>query len=291
MKVLLHALILTLLSGANVALAEDTRFHCDPGTLLQWSSGNSFSGGPDLDEPLVTDRPDFTEASSTVGRRVTQLEMGYVYVNDRGPGASFDGHAYPDVLVRQGVFANWLELRVGWTYLSDQETVGNVTTTSSRSSDLLLGVKIGLTPQEGCLPEMALIPQMFVPISNDPVLGGGEVLPGVNWIYAWELSERISMGGSSQLNRALDDASGQPYGLYAQSWVLGYSITDCVGAYTEWFALIPDGADTNQTQHFVNGGFTFLASNDIQLDIRAGMGLNDAADDFFVGTGVSIRFP
>src|SRR5262245_53064759 len=39
-------------------------------TLFQWSYGTSFSGGPNLDEPLVTDRPDFTEASVTVGRGV-----------------------------------------------------------------------------------------------------------------------------------------------------------------------------------------------------------------------------
>ena len=47
------------------------------GTLLQWSYGTSFSGGPNLDEPLVTDRPDFTAASSTVGRGVAQLEFDY----------------------------------------------------------------------------------------------------------------------------------------------------------------------------------------------------------------------
>jgi len=62
------------------------------------------------------------------------------------------------------------------------------------------------------------------------------------------------------------------------------------GAYTEWFAVFPDSADTQQTEHYFNGGFTYLISNDIQWDVRAGTGLNDAADDFFVGTGVSIRF-
>jgi len=35
---------------------------------------------------------------------------------------------------------------------------------------------------------------------------------------------------------------------------------------------------------------TFLSSDDVQWDIRAGVGLNDAADDYFIGTGVSIRF-
>ena len=33
------------------------------------------SGGPDLNAPLVTDRPDFTEASSTVGRGIAQLSL------------------------------------------------------------------------------------------------------------------------------------------------------------------------------------------------------------------------
>lgn len=265
---------------------------CQPrGTLFQWSYGTSFSGGPDLSEPLVTDRPDFTESSVTVGRGVTQLEMGYLYVNDRAPGTSFDGHAYPDLLLRQGLFAEWFELRIGWTYLSDRETIGNLTTTNDRSSDLLVGAKIALTPQEDLLPEMALIAQMFVPISDDPILGGGEVLPGVNWIYSWELNDWLSIAGSSQINRALDGANGEPYGLFAQTAVAGFSLTDCVGAFSEWFAFVPDGADTVHTQHYFNGGFTYLITDDLQLDVKAGLGLSDNADDFFVGTGLSVRLP
>ena len=102
---------------------------------------------------------------------------------------------------------------------------------------------------------MAIIPQMFLPISDDPVLGGGEVLPGVNWIYAWELTDRLSMAGSTQILRALDDATSEPFGLFVQSWVFGYSISACFGSYAEWFVFVPDGADNVQTQHYLNGGF------------------------------------
>lgn len=49
-------------------------------------------------------------------------------------------------------------------------------------------------------------------------------------------------------------------------------------------------ADTVKPQHYCDGGLTYLISSDVQWDIRAGLGLNDAADDFFVGTGLSIRF-
>lgn len=53
-----------------------------PGSLFRWSAApcsKEFSG---LDEPLVTDRPDFTEASSVVGLGVAQLEIGYTYSFD-----------------------------------------------------------------------------------------------------------------------------------------------------------------------------------------------------------------
>jgi hypothetical protein len=67
-------------------------------------------------------------------------------------------------------------------------------------------------------------------------------------------------------------------------------LCDQVGAYTEWFAIIPHSADTAATEQYFDGGFTVLVGNDVQWDIRAGVGLNDAADDYFVGSGLSIRF-
>ena len=258
---------------------------CQPrGTLLQWSYGTSFSGGPDLDEPLVTDRPDFTEASSTVGLGVAQLEIGYTYSFDDDGTTSTKAHSYPEPLLRLGVIADWLELRVGWNYAN--EGVG--ITDFSGSEDLYLGVKIGLTPQEGILPEMALIPQMFVPVGDDPFTAD-EVMPGLNWIYGWEVNDFISTAGSTQFNRAIDETTADSFTEWAQSWTIGYSLGERLGAYTEWFALIPHSADTAVPEHFFNGGFTVLINNNVQWDIRAGVGLNDAADDYFAGTGLSIR--
>ena len=114
--------------------------------------------------------------------------------------------------------------------------------------------------------------------------------PGINWIYAWEINDCISTAGSTQGNRRIDGATGNSYLEIAQSWTIAYTLSDKLGAYTEWFALIPSGADTARTEHVFNGGFTWLLSNDVQFDIRAGWGLNEAAPDFFTGTGVSMRF-
>ncbi len=219
------------------------------GTLMQWSYGTSFSGGPDLDEPLVTDRPDFTEAGSTVGRGVAQLEIGYTYTFDEDTTGSTKSHSYAEPLLRYGILADWLEPRVGWNY-ADEETAG---VTNSGSEDLYLGFKVGLTPQEGILPEMALIPQMTVPTGSDG-FRSDEVLPGLNWIYGWELSDNISTAGSTQFNRAIDGGTPDNYTEWAQSWTIAFSLTDKVGAYTEYFGLYPTGADTAQTEHYFQWG-------------------------------------
>jgi hypothetical protein len=281
-EIRLTAAVAIALGGAGGAAAQAP-------TLFQWGYGDGGEGGPDLSEPLVTDRPDFTEASSTVGRGVMQIEGGYTYTYDSDDTGSFKAHSFPETLLRVGVLAEWLEFRIAWNYAEERETqFGGPSVLSTGSEDLYLGFKIGLTGQEGILPEMALVPQMTVPTGSSE-FSAGETLPGVNWLYGWDINDWLSTGGSTQANRALDDATGDPFLEMAQSWTINYGLAEWLGMYTEWFVIAPDGADTNPTEHYADGGFTFLVTNNVQLDIRAGVGLNEDADDYFVGSGFAIR--
>jgi hypothetical protein len=260
-----------------------------PSTLMTWSSNAEADGGPPgWDEPLASDRPDFTEASCTVGRGVSQLEMGFTYAFDDNGGTRTESYSVPEALLRIGVFADWLELRFAWNYASETVTTGGIRTTASGSEDLYLGLKLGLTPQQGILPEMALVPQMTVPLGSP--FSANEVLPGLNWLYGWEISECLSTAGSTQINLAVDPGSGNEYCEFAQSWTIGYTLAEKLGAYTEWFVLAPAGADTAGTEHYLNGGFIYNISNNLQLDIRVGKGISGAATDFFAGTGLVARF-
>ena len=63
------SLLTAALSESHIGFPDDDN---GPGTLLSWRYGDGNTGGPDLDAPLVTDRPDFTEASTTVGGKCTQ---------------------------------------------------------------------------------------------------------------------------------------------------------------------------------------------------------------------------
>ncbi len=258
-------------------------------TLLQWSYGTSFEGGPDLSEPLVTDRPDFTESSVTVGCGVTQLECGYTFTHDDEDGVRSNNHSFPETLLRIGTLAEWFELRFDWNYGVQQTEIGGASDTESGAEDLTFGVKLALTRQECLLPETAIILQMSLPTGAD-AFSADEVLPGVNYLYAWDLNEDWSLGGSTGLNAATDDETTDTYSEFSQSITVGHSWTDRVGSYVEWYVLSPVSADTNRPENYFNGGFTLLINNDVQWDIRAGLGLNEAADDFFAGTGLSFRY-
>lgn len=258
-------------------------------TLMQWSYGTSFEGGPNVYEPLVTDRPDFTEASVTVGYGVMQLETGYTFIYDREGNERTRAHSFPEALLRVGVLAEWLELRIDWNYLAEQSEIGGAEDSISGAEDLGLGLKIALTPQEKILPETAVVLQMTVPSGGSEVTAD-EVLPGFNYLYGWDINDQWSTGGSTGINGAIDDITLDSFSQINQSLTVGYSWTDRIGSYAEWFALISASADTNPTENYFNGGFTVLFNDDLQWDIRAGVGLNAEADDFFAGSGLSFRY-
>lgn len=68
-------------------------------------------------------------------------------------------------------------------------------------------------------------------------------------------------------------------------WVL--PLGDSVTTFVEWEANLPEeGNDT----HWMNLGCQLLTRGDTQLDVNAGVGLNDAADDYRLGIGFSHRF-
>ena len=274
--------------SAPGAIMHDRPSRLEDGTLLRWRSAPEVSGGPDLNGPITTDRPDFTEASVTVGRNVLQIESGYTFgQDDDEDGVRTQSHSVGEVLVRYGIAVDWLELRLGVAPISASLQEAGGDRSASGVEDLYIGSKLALTPQAGWLPETAIVPQMTLPTGSDEFTNG-EALPGINLLYGWDVNDFLSTAGSTQVNRAMDN--GQDYAEWAQSWTVGYGLADRVGAYTEWFAFLPHGASEAQPEHYFNAGLTVLLTDDVQWDIRSGAGLNDAAEDFFCGTGLSVRF-
>jgi Putative MetA-pathway of phenol degradation len=274
-----------------------------PKTLLEWSVGKNCKdedkkedAEADGDEPdddtIVTDRPDFTEASSTVGRGRIQLETGYTYIGDRAGDIRNSRHSYPEALLRVGMFAEWFEFRIAHSFLSEANGDASTRSTLTGPQDLYLGVKLGLTEQsedKRFLPETAVILQMFAPVGHREFTAN-QVLYGFNGLFGWDINDFLAAGGSFGANRNVDD-DGQGFITFHTSFTINYTLTEKLGAYTEWFGLFPQGASTPIfPQNYFDGGFTYKPVPYMQFDLRAGVGLNEHADDFFVGVGYSVKY-
>ena len=273
--------------GAAPAKAEEPSTEGAAKTLLGWQFGPP---PPELDDSLVTDRPDFTEASTTVGKGRVQVEAGYTYFRDRANGVTTHAHSYPEILTRIGLFADWFELRIGQNFASETIRPRTAGTGASGAQDLYLGTKTALTEQRGILPEVAIIFQMTVP-TGSRAFSNRKTLPGVSLLYGWELGGSHTLAGSVLGNKAYDD-NGHGYTEFASSVTFGTSITEKIGNYVEYFGFYPHGATGAdiKPRYFLNSGFTYLLNPNVQFDIRAGVGLNEAADDFFIGSGLAVRY-
>lgn len=244
-------------------------------------------------EPLATDRPDFTEASSTVGVGRVQLEAGYAFGYDDTAGTISRGHNFPEALWRIGMTDD-IEFRIAWSYLVERIDDGPA---DDGALDLYLGTKLFLVEQDSWVPESAIILQMTVPTGAD-AFSVDEVLYGFNLLYSWELPSGWSLAGSSGVNTGSEEllVTGQIPALNRdghvvvhQSVALGIPLTERFGSFIEYFGLYSVGRDSNFPENYIDGGFTYLVTNDFQLDWRIGLGLNDQAEDFFTGAGFSLR--
>lgn len=253
----------------------------------------AFAHAARAQQPLVADRPDFTDGTGTVGYGVFQFEFGYTFGFDDAAGMTTRAHSYGEPLLRVGVLPHRLELRVGAGAATVSTESRGQTATESGLEDLYLSAKLALTDQRGFLPATSVLPQVTVPTGAEP-FSAGRALPGLNFVYGWDFTETVSLAGSTRVNAAVGDRN-QDYREWAQSLSCGVALGERAGLYGEWYAVVPSGLDVpagsagKRTEHYLNTGLAWLANEDLQWDIRVGFGLNDAAEDFYAGTGVALR--
>ncbi|HYN21115.1 MAG TPA: transporter [Thermoanaerobaculia bacterium] len=239
-------------------------------------------GGSGIDDSIVTDRPDFTESTSTLPPGHFQIEGGTTVARVEEE----DSTSFGELLVRVGMGEMW-EARLGIGSYSRIETpLADFT----GFEDPSVGLKVRFTEAADQLapgqPAMALIFLTSIP-AGDEDLTDDEWVPEAKLALGWSLSSRFSLGSNVNYAYAVD--GDDRFHQLSGSLTSGFSITDRVGSYLEWFGFLEEIEDGPST-HYVNGGVTYLVNNDLQVDARVGTGLNDADPDWFVGVGAAIRW-
>lgn len=272
----------------------DTESTEQSGTEQSETSSLKLRKAP-IDDNLVTDRPDFTESTEAIPVGRFQLEMGYTFTYDRENTERFREHTTPELLLRVGIVEDF-ELRFAWTGYSFTETQKIERDSEGRrvksengdqdASDFELGFKLKIAEQKGLCPHLAILGAMTFPTGSKNV-SPGDVEPLTGLLWAYDLSDNVALAGQFLIGAPVEDS--RRFVQTAASLSLGVSLTEQLGTYVEYFGTYQNSRESDSA-HSINAGFTYLITNNLQIDIRAGFGINEEADDFFTGTGLSWRF-
>ena len=232
-------------------------------------------------DPLVTDRPDFTESAVTVRPGRVQLEAGYTF----GRNGDASSHTFGEVLLRIGALSR-IEVRLG---LNSYAVIDSRSDAQQGFEDVSLGAKISLLDPpsrfELLRPALALLVGTSLPVGADG-FGGEGLWPETKLAFAWSLSERLSLG--TNLNVASVQIDGDRFAQFSGSLTLGVALSNRLGAFAELFGFA-SGSSQGLDTGFLNGGATFLAHENVQLDARAGIGFDNPKPNYFLGLGFAWR--
>lgn len=227
--------------------------------------------------PLVGDRPDFTESAMTVAPGRVQVEAGYTFTRSGGTRA----HDLGEALVRVGV-ASGAELRVGVGSLSSLDPPAGGTVSGVR--DPSLGAKLALPePSSRAVPRTAVLVGTTLPVGSDG-LGAAGLRPGATLALGWDPTDRLGIGANAGYTREKDE--GDRVHEVSASGAVSWRLTRAAGLFAEYFGLY---RDVREDESFLSAGATYAVSADLQLDARAGFGLDGPDPDYFAGVGVVVR--
>jgi hypothetical protein len=221
---------------------------------------------------MSTDRPDITESPYSVPQGMGQVEMSF-FDYERDVSQAGDAWIYGQVNLKYGLSSS-----------SDvQLVVHSYEGALSGFGDVALRYKQNLWGNDEGKTAFALMPFLTIPTQSESAgWAGGVVMP-----LAVTLTERVCLGLQSQLSMVPDaESSGHDLECLL-SGTLGFTLTERLGVFTELVGIFTEDADAIG---LFDTGLTYAVAEDAVLDAGVRIGLNSAAPDLGIFTGVSFRF-
>lgn len=220
-------------------------------------------------QQIVTDRPDQTEASSTVPQNSFQLESGILYQENHNIVRSLANNN----LFRIGLLEGF-ELRI----VSQLETLkynlpwSEVTVRGF--NDIEIGAKVQIINNESF--EFGFLSHVIIPTGSVNFSNGG--IGSINrFLITHKISEYFTLAYNVGVNVYDAEYMEFPYSL-----ALGFGITDKLSVFLEPYGSFD--SDLNP-ENSIDAGVTYLLRDNFQLDISLGTGIDH--DMNFVSAGFS----
>ncbi len=242
------------------------------------------------EDPICADRPGKATATCTVLPGRAQVEIGiFDWSRDRTAGTRTDELAIAGTALSFGLterFHVQLDLPA---YIDMRERDGPLSERARGFGDVGVRAKYRLTGDASAV-QVALLPFVSFPTAKRS-LGSGKVEGGIGLPIDWDLrGTPLSMTMTPEIDaRADSDGSGHHFAT-AQVIGLGAEVSDRLSVSVElWGVWDFDPAGTSR-QYTLGGSGAYLLTNDIQLDAGVDAGLNRAAPDLEIYSGISFRF-
>ncbi len=234
--------------------------------------------GAEFRRELSADRPDTTESPITVEPGRFQVESSlWAFAKD----GSDETWTLGEMNLKAGLTpATDLQL-VLRPWISERTDGGG---TAEGFGDIEVRLKWNLWGNDSGKSAGALMPYASIPTHT--AVSGGEWEGGLIFPVSLDLTETLGLGFQVETARVWNADDAEHDWDILHSAVLGVSLTEELAAFIEYVGVAGDG------RYEATGylGLTWAAAENVQWDIAAGVGLNDAAEDFSIAQGITLRF-
>ena len=260
------------------------------GLALAAAASPAVAAEADSPDPICADRPGVATPTCTVPAGMVQVETTLTdWARDRSGGVRSDALAIGESAVKLGL-TDRLHVELGIApFVRSRVRESGERETASGFGDMEIAAKYRLTGDAAPV-QVAIRPFVKLPTAKR-ALGNGKVEGGVSLPISFALpGPGLSLTLGPQLDLVADgDGSGHHLAT-AQLASLGFPIGPRLSASAEvWANWDFDPAGTVR-QYGVSGSLAYLVSNDFQVDAGVVAGLNQAAPDLQLYSGLAFRF-
>jgi hypothetical protein len=225
-------------------------------------------------DPIDTDRPDQTESVALVPAGWLQAEAGFNYEKE-----DIENHfLLPTLLTKYGISKRF-EFRV-ITTLTTTSTLHNKYKTVLEPIEI--GSKIFLFGEKNIIPATSFLFHLGIPSLGSKEIRYAHIAPNFRFTMQHTLTSKISLGYN--LGAEWDGYSASP--AYIYTLTLGSTFRNKWYSYIEAFGNIYSG---EPQLHNIDGGISYLISNNYKVDISSGIGLGNNSSSWYIALGISGR--
>lgn len=252
-------------------------------------AASTAAGAQELRD-FCPDRPGLGTPPCTMDAGHADVEVGLAdWTLERSAGERTDTLALGETLVRVGL-TDHLEAQVGWTAFGHVRERGpGGRSSDSGVGDVTVALRRNLANPDGSGFSVALMPYATLPTGN-AVLGAGDWSAGLLVPVSYELPHGLQLGFTGQVEAAVDEDRRGRHLAYGGIVGMSADLSDKLSATAELSGVRDDDPSGHSTELLAGLSAGWMAREDLQLDVGANIGLNEAAPDVQLYAGISKRF-